>query len=122
MARVVVCQDWTARGFLFVCGNQQNKTLQCFTPRNTAQEFTFLHTEQTANRSHGTMPTVMKTYTPEEIAERLDRHVNSIRRNLRKGQIEGQKFSGEWIVTEEALQEWLPPALYEKHFSNEEEA
>ncbi|MCS3937347.1 IS30 family transposase [Salinibacter ruber] len=68
------------------------------------------------------MPTVMKTYTPEEIAERLDRHVNSIRRNLRKGQIEGQKFSGEWIVTEDALREWLPAPLYENHFASEEEA
>ncbi|WP_259086543.1 helix-turn-helix domain-containing protein [Salinibacter ruber] len=64
----------------------------------------------------------MKTYTPEEIAERLDRHVNSIRRNLRKGQIEGQKFSGEWIVTEDALREWLPAPLYENHFASEEEA
>lgn len=68
------------------------------------------------------MPRVMKTYTPEEIAERLDRHVNSIRRNLRKGQIEGEKFSNEWIVTDEALQEWLPGPLYRQHFGSEEEA
>jgi ATP-dependent Lon protease len=62
------------------------------------------------------MPQLMTTYTPEEIAERLDRHVNSIRRNLRKGQLEGEKWSNEWIVTDEALQEWLPVPVYQEHF------
>jgi hypothetical protein len=64
----------------------------------------------------------MNTYTPEEIAERLDRHVNSIRRNLRKKQLEGEKWSNEWIVTEDALRKWLPGPIYRQHFCNEEEA
>lgn len=69
------------------------------------------------------MPSAMsiKTYSAEEIADRLDRHVNSIRRNLREGDLKGEKFSNEWIVTEEALEEWLPAPLYEKHFGTETE-
>lgn len=70
------------------------------------------------------MPATMNntTYSPQEIADRLERHVNSIRRNLREGELEGEKFSNEWIVTEEALQEWLPAPIYREHFGNREEA
>ena len=60
------------------------------------------------------MPT--KTYTVDEVADRLDRHVESIRRNLRKGQLEGQKWSNQWVVTEDALKEWLPMPIYEDAF------
>lgn len=70
------------------------------------------------------MPATMSntTYSPQEIADRLGRHVNSIRRNLREGELRGEKFSNEWIVTEEALQEWLPTPIYREHFGNQEEA
>lgn len=64
------------------------------------------------------MPTTMETYNPQEIADRLGRHVNSIRRNLREGDLKGEKFQNEWIVTEKALKEWLPEALYQNHFEN----
>lgn len=68
------------------------------------------------------MPATMSntTYSPQEIADRLGRHVNSIRRNLREGELEGEKFSNEWIVTEQALQEWLPAPIYREHFANDE--
>ncbi|WP_118827695.1 helix-turn-helix domain-containing protein [Salinibacter ruber] len=68
------------------------------------------------------MPATMSntTYSPQEIADRLGRHVNSIRRNLREGELKGEKFSNEWIVTEEALQEWLPAPIYREHFANDE--
>jgi excisionase family DNA binding protein len=62
-----------------------------------------------------------KVYRVDEVAEHLGRHVESIRRNLRKGQLEGEKWSGKWIVTEEALQEWLPAPIYREHFANEKE-
>lgn len=70
------------------------------------------------------MPATMSntTYSPQEIADRLGRHVNSIRRNLREGDLDGEKFSNEWIVTESALQEWLPAPIYRKHFGNREKA
>lgn len=63
------------------------------------------------------MPTTV--YSPEEIAERLGRHTESIRRNLRKGQLEGEKWSGSWVVTEEALEEWLPAPIYAEAFGGE---
>lgn len=63
-----------------------------------------------------------RTYSAAEIAEALDRHPESIRRNLREGDLEGEKFSNEWIVTEEALQEWLPAPIFREHFGNREEA
>ena len=63
------------------------------------------------------MPTdTVKTYSTEEIADRLGRHVNSIRRNLREGDLEGEKFSNEWIVTDDALREWLPAPIYQEAF------
>jgi len=70
------------------------------------------------------MPATMSntTYSPQEIANRLGRHVNSIRRNLREGELKGEKFSNEWIVTEEALQEWLPGPIYREHFGKRKEA
>lgn len=61
-----------------------------------------------------------RIYSAAEIAEALDRHPESIRRNLRDGDLEGEKFSNEWIVTEEALQEWLPHPMYERHFGPED--
>lgn len=68
------------------------------------------------------MPGTMtaETYSPQEIADRLGRHVNSIRRNLREGDLDGEKFSNEWIVTEEAIQEWLPAPIYREQFANDE--
>lgn len=60
----------------------------------------------------------VKTYSTEEIAERLGRHVNSIRRNLREGDLEGEKWSNEWIVTDDALREWLPAPIYEEAFGS----
>ena len=44
----------------------------------------------------------MATHTVDEVAERLDRHPESIRRNLRKGQLEGEKWSRQWIITDQA--------------------
>jgi len=68
-----------------------------------------------------TMPET-RTYSATEIAEALDRHPESIRRNLRQGELEGEKFSNQWIVTDEALRDWLPAPLYRKHFGQTEEA
>jgi hypothetical protein len=56
------------------------------------------------------MPATMpkpKTYTPDEIAEVLDRHPESIRRNLREGDLHGFKVGGAWVVTPDALRDWL---------------
>jgi excisionase family DNA binding protein len=65
------------------------------------------------------MPTnTVKTYSTEEIAKRLGCHVNSIRRNLRRGQLEGEKWSNEWIVTDDALREWLPAPIYQEAFGS----
>lgn len=66
--------------------------------------------------------TASRTYTVEEVADALDRHPESIRRNLRKGQLEGEKWSRQWFVAEDALREWLPEAIYRRHFGQKEEA
>jgi len=62
-----------------------------------------------------------RTYSAEEVADRLDRHTESIRRNLRNDKLKGEKWSNEWVVTDEALREWLPAAIYERHFGQTEE-
>jgi excisionase family DNA binding protein len=64
--------------------------------------------------------TVDTTYTPEEVANATDRNIHTIYRNLRSGKLEGEKFGGEWIVTDEALQEWLPAPIYREHFAKDE--
>jgi len=66
------------------------------------------------------MPTTV--YSPEEVAEALDRHPESIRRNCRKGQLDGTKWSGEWVISKEALEEWLPAPVYRDAFGGEVES
>lgn len=68
------------------------------------------------------MPSTVKqqTHDVQEIAEAVDMHPNSIRRNLQKGRIRGRKVGNEWVVTESALREWLGDELYETFFAAEE--
>lgn len=63
-----------------------------------------------------------RTYRPKDIADATGRHPESIRRNLRDGDIEGHKMGGEWVVTPDALQKWLGDDLFEIYFGVEEEA
>ena len=65
------------------------------------------------------MPTVDTTYSPEEVAEATGRNIHTIYRALRGGKLPGEKFGGEWIITDDALQEWMPAPLYRKHFGTE---
>ena len=64
------------------------------------------------------MPVTEQTYSPEQIADRLGRHVNTIRRNLREGDLEGEKWQNEWIVTDAALRKWLPVPIYQQAFGD----
>ncbi|MCS4185238.1 helix-turn-helix domain-containing protein [Salinibacter ruber] len=59
-----------------------------------------------------------QTYSTQEVADAVDMHPNSIRRNLQKKRIRGQKVGNEWIITESALREWLGDELYEIRFSD----
>jgi len=65
--------------------------------------------------------TTRRTYNAKEVAERLGRHPESIRRNLRDGDLEGERFGKEWVVTDEALRDWLPTPLYDRAFGNDHE-
>lgn len=64
------------------------------------------------------MPATMsqETYTPTEVAHNLNRHLNSIYRNLQQGDLRGYKVGGEWIITESALREWVGDEIYEIKF------
>uniref|UniRef100_UPI002073262B helix-turn-helix domain-containing protein n=2 Tax=Salinibacter ruber TaxID=146919 RepID=UPI002073262B len=63
-----------------------------------------------------------QTYNTEEVAEAIDMHPNSIRRNLQRDEIRGRKIGNQWVITQSALREWLGDELFEIHFANEEEA
>lgn len=66
-----------------------------------------------------TMSTERKrTYSTQEIAEAMDRHVNSIRRNLQRGDLRGHKLGNEWVVTADALREWLGEELFGIYFGD----
>ena len=60
------------------------------------------------------------TYTPEEVAEATEKSIHTIYRHLRAGKLPAEKFGGEWVITPDALQEWLPAPLYRRHFGAEE--
>ena len=62
-----------------------------------------------------------RTYSPQDIADATGRHPESIRRNLRESDIRGHKMGSEWVVTPDALQEWLGDELFEIYFGAEEE-
>ncbi len=58
-----------------------------------------------------------QTYNTEEVAEAVDMHPNSIRRNLQRDKIRGRKIGNQWIITQSALREWLGDELFEIHFN-----
>lgn len=68
------------------------------------------------------MSTDRRTYSPKDIAEATGRHPESIRRNLRDGDIEGHKMGSEWVVTADALHDWLGEELFDIYFGHSEEA
>jgi len=75
---------------------------------------------------HDPMPATIdqmarKTYTPQDIADATGRHPESIRRNLREGDLRGNKMGNEWIVTPDALRDWLGDELFDVYFGAEEE-
>lgn len=58
----------------------------------------------------------MRFYTAEEVAYRLDRDAESIRQLMRDGQLDGVKWSGQWIVSNDDLRAWLPEETYNQAF------
>lgn len=66
-----------------------------------------------------TMAAPKKKYSTKEIAEAMDRHVNSVRRNLQRGDLEGHKVGNEWVITRKALEDWLGEELFEIYFGSE---
>jgi hypothetical protein len=63
-----------------------------------------------------------QTYNTEEVAEAIDMHPNSIRRNLQRDKIRGRKIGNQWVITQSALREWLGDELFEIHFASDTEA
>ena len=49
----------------------------------------------------------IKLYKVEEIAKLLDMHTTSVREYCKKGKLKAVKAGGKWLVTEEALKEFL---------------
>ena len=51
---------------------------------------------------------IMEQYlTPEEVAEKLRLHPETVKRLLRQGKLPGYKIEGSWRVNAEDLQEWM---------------
>jgi excisionase family DNA binding protein len=62
-----------------------------------------------------------ETFSPQEVADRTGKGIATVYRHLRSGKLPAEKFAGEWIITREGLKEWLPTALYRRHFGAENE-
>jgi len=109
--RSVLGGTGTGAGFLLSVGTTVSNT-GCF---NTVQHLTpcTVWTSETCSQQRIHMT---RTYSVDDVAERLGHHPESIRRNLRKGQLEGQKWQGRWVIPDESLRDWLPPAKYEEAF------
>lgn len=63
-----------------------------------------------------------ETFSPQEVADRTGKGIATVYRHLQSGKLPAEKFAGEWVITHADLKEWLPEALYRKHFGNREEA
>jgi excisionase family DNA binding protein len=63
-----------------------------------------------------------ETFSPQEVAERTGKGIATVYRHLRDGKLPAEKFAGEWVITRADLKEWLPSALYRKHFGQSKEA
>jgi len=61
-----------------------------------------------------------ETFTPQEVADRTGKGIATVYRHLRDEKLPADKFAGEWVITHQGLQEWLPAPLYRKYFGNEE--
>lgn len=55
-------------------------------------------------------------FSPQEVADRTGKGIATVYRHLRRGKLPVEKFAGEWVITRADLQEWLPSALFRKHF------
>ena len=49
----------------------------------------------------------IKVYTVPELSELLQMQPQSVRKYLKEGKIKGAKAGGKWVVSEEALREFL---------------
>ncbi|MDP6676415.1 MAG: helix-turn-helix domain-containing protein [Pirellulales bacterium] len=45
----------------------------------------------------------LRLYTVDDLAEKLDAHINTVREWIHSGKIQGKKLGKRWYVTEEAL-------------------
>lgn len=63
-----------------------------------------------------------ETFSPQEVADRTGKGIATVYRHLRNEKLPAEKFAGEWVITHEDLQEWLPAPLYRKYFGSPEEA
>ena len=70
--------------------------------------------EQTDTREE----TPQQEYSVQEVAEAMDQHVNSVRRNLQRGRLRGVKVGNEWIILRSALIEWLGEELFHIRFDD----
>lgn len=51
---------------------------------------------------------VMEEYlTPEEVAQKLKLHPDTVARLLRQGKIPGYKVAGSWRISPTELEEWM---------------
>jgi len=49
----------------------------------------------------------IKLFESEEISEKLELNIQTVRRLIRTGVIKGKKLGGRWHVTEQALREYF---------------
>ena len=61
-----------------------------------------------------------ETFSPQEVADRTGKGIATVYRHLQNGKLPAEKFAGEWVITHQGLEEWLPAPLYRKYFGNHE--
>jgi len=49
-------------------------------------------------------------YELPEVAEKLDCHINTLRKYLRDGRLKGRKVGNKWLVSEDGLREFFCPS------------
>ena len=116
-------QSRPERAFLFVhCVNLYDTVHVSRGPNLFELSLLYAVSHRCINRYTDMPGSVDTTYSPEEVAKATSRNIHTIYRNLRSGKLEGEKFGGEWVITDDALQEWLPAVKYREFFGTDGEA
>lgn len=65
--------------------------------------------------------TDFRTYTPEQVAEKLQLNVNTVWRYIKEGKLKSAKFGNRYRISEDQLREFFEQMTVDPDVANDEE-